>query len=99
MKALLKKEITSLSVFIYNFFSVLIFLLSKTNNPIQTQAVLVFFSFILIPMTLAIKNPKFEKDGSCLIPTPIHNVLIGLNYLTFLIINSVIILVILSHLK
>lgn len=99
MKALLKKEITSLSVFIYNFFSVLIFLLSKTNNPIQTQAVLVFFSFILIPMTLAIKNPKFEKDGSYLIPTPIHNVLIGLNYLTFLIINSVIILVILSHLK
>lgn len=50
MKALLKKEITSLSVFIYNFFSVLIFLLSKTNNPIQTQAVLVFFSFVLIPM-------------------------------------------------
>lgn len=50
-------------------------------------------------MTLAIKNPKFEKDGSYLIPTSIHNVLIGLNYLLFFIINSVIILVVLSHLK
>lgn len=50
-------------------------------------------------MTLAIKNPKFEKDGSYLIPISIHNVLIGLNYLLFFIINSVIILVVLSHLK
>ena len=57
------------------------------------------FLYKQFKMTLAIKNPKFEKDGSCLILTPIHNVLIGLNYLTFLIINSVIILVVLSHLK
>lgn len=99
MKALLKKETTSLSVFIYNFLSLLIFLLSKTQTLIQVQAILVFFSFILIPMTLAIKNPKFEKDGSYLIPISIHNVLIGLNYLLFFIINSVIILFILSHLK
>lgn len=69
MKALLKKEITSLSVFIYNFLSLLIFLLSKTYTLIQVQAVVVFFSFILIPMSMAIKNPKFEKDGSYLIPT------------------------------
>lgn len=99
MKALLKKEIISLSVFIYNFLSVLTFLLSKTYNPMQAQAVLVFFSFILIPLTIAIRNPKFEKDGSYLIPTAIHNVLIGLNYFIFIIINSVIVLVILSHLK
>lgn len=99
MKALLKKETTSLSVFIYNFLSLLIFLLSKSQTFIQVQAILVFFSFILIPMTIAIKNPKFEKDGSYLIPISIHNVLIGLNYFIFLIINSVIILVILSHLK
>lgn len=99
MKALFKKEITSLSVFIYNFLSLLIFLLSKTYTLIQVQAVVVFFAFILIPMSMAIKNPKFEKDGSYLIPRSIHNVLIGLNYLTFLIINSVIVLVILSHLK
>lgn len=98
MKALLKKEIISLSVFIYNFLSILIFLLSKTYTLIQVQAVLVFFAFILIPMTIAIKNPKFEKDGSCLIPTPIHNVLIGLNYFIFIIIKFLIILFILSYL-
>lgn len=99
MKALLKKEITSLSVFIYNFLSLLIFLLSKTQTLIQVQAILVFFAFILIPMSIAIRNPKFEKDDSYLIPPAIHNVLIGLNYFIFLIINSVIILVVLSHLK
>lgn len=99
MKALLKKEIISLTVFVYNFLLALIFLLTKTQTLIQVQAVVVFFSFILIPLTLAIKNPKFEKDGSYLIPISIHNVLIGLNYLLFFIINSVIILVVLSHLK
>jgi len=57
------------------------------------------FLYKQFKMTLAIKNPKFEKDGSYLIPISIHNVLIGLNYLLFFIINSVIILFISSHLK
>ena len=99
MKDLLKKEVIVLPVFIYNFLSILIFLLSQTYTLIQVQAVLVFFSFILIPMTIAIKNPKFEKDGSYLILTDIHNVLIGLNYFIFLIINSLIVLFVLSYLK
>lgn len=99
MKTLLKKEITSLVVFIYNFLSPLIFLLSQTYTLIQVQAVLVYFGSILIPMIIAIRNPKFEKDGSYLIPADIHNVLIVLNYFIFLIINSLIILFILSYLK
>ena len=99
MKTLLKKEITSLVVFIYNFLSLLIFLLSQTYTLIQVQAVLVYFGSILIPMTIAIRNPKFEKDGSYLISADIHNVLIVLNYFIFLIINSLIILFILSYLK
>lgn len=99
MKTLLKKEITSLAIFIYNFLSLLIFLLSKTYTLIQVQAVLVFFCFILIPMAIAIRNPKFEKDGSYLIPTDIHNVLIVLNYFIFFIINSLIVLFVLSYLK
>ena len=98
MKTLLKK-ITSLVVFIYNFLSLLIFLLSQTYTLIQVQAVFVYFGSILIPMIIAIRNPKFEKDGSYLIPADIHNVLIVLNYFIFLIINSLIILFILSYLK
>lgn len=99
MKTLKIKEITSLVVFIYNFLSLLIFLLSKTYTLIQVQAILVFFGFILFPMTIAIINPKFEKDGSYLIPTDIHNVLIVLNYFIFFIINFLIILLVLSYLK
>ena len=93
MKDLLKKEVIVLPVFIYNFLSILIFLLS------QTYTILVFFGYVLIPMTIAIRNPKFEKDGSYLITTDIHNVLIGLNYFIFLIINSLIVLFVLSYLK
>lgn len=99
MKDLLKKEVIVLPVFIYNFLSILIFLLSHTYTLIQVQAILVFFGYVLIPMTIAIRNPKFEKDGSYLIPTDIHNVLIGLNYFIFLIINSLIFLFVLSYLK
>lgn len=99
MKDLLKKEVIVLPVFIYNFLSILIFLLSQTYTLIQVQAILVFFGYVLIPMTIAIRNPKFEKDGSYLITTDIHNVLIGLNYFIFLIINSLIVLFVLSYLK
>ena len=99
MKDLLKKEVIVLPVFIYNFLSILIFLLSQTYTLIQVQAILVFFGYVLIPITIAIRNPKFEKDGSYLIPKDIHNFLIGLNYFIFLIINSLIVLFILSYLK
>lgn len=50
MKDLLKKEVIVLPVFIYNFLSILFFLLSKTYMLVKIQAILVFFGYVLIPM-------------------------------------------------